>query len=138
MPVSSLSLFLGLENVWLCDNIKSIAYLKCKYTYNFFFLIFFVCYFKYSVWKISHIRCGLKLFKNLTIRNLSGRAMSELFELWPACFHTKWAKFWKLFGKPHNGRWIFFFKRPVKKNSRIRYLINALFYQIFRTLCHTI
>ena len=43
MPVSSLLLFLGLDNVWLCYNIKSIAYLKYKYTYkNFFYLFLFV------------------------------------------------------------------------------------------------
>ena len=50
-----------------------------------------------------HIRCGLKLFKNLIIRNLSGRAMSELFELWPACSHTVGQNPIEKcnFGKPH-------------------------------------
>ena len=122
MPVSLL-LFLGLENMWLCDSIKSITLVPIiiwdtNIPKDIFCYSNTKVYTSHVIWKMIHIRCGLKLFKNLIIRNLSGRAMSELFELWPACFHTKWAKIWKHFGKPHNGAWIFFLQKACEKYSR--------------------
>ena len=122
MPVSLL-LFLGLENVWLYDSIKSITLIPIiiwdtNIPKDIFCYSNTKIYTSHVIWKMIHIRCGLKLFKNLIIRNLSGRAMSELFELWPACFHTKWAKIWKNFWETTQWCLKFFFQKACEKYSR--------------------
>ena len=119
MPVSLL-LFLGLENLWLCDSIKSITLVPIiiwdtNIPKDIFCYSNTKIYTSHVIWKMIHIRCGLKLFKNLIIRK--SQRESNVRTVWTlAClFSHKVGKNLKFFLGNHTMVFEIFFSKGMWK-----------------------